>query len=578
MKIFRNLTKRDYFLIALLVCTILVDVYFELKMPEYTSALASSVQTGTAVMDGVIHNGLMMLGCAMVSAISAMFTHVFVSLVSNNFEKNMRRKVFTKVITYSDNEINNFSVASLITRTTNDITQTNMFLSMGLQMLVKAPLMASLAIIKISNADIKWTYATLVCVVVIVITVILTATICIPRFNLIQKLTDRLNNLTRENVSGVRVIRAFNAEGYQRNKFEDNNSDIYKNNVFVGHVTGLISPVMTLSMNALTIAIYWIGALIINSYVGSDTLQFRADTIGNMTAFTSYAMQVVMSFMLLSVTFLILPRVIVSIKRINEVLDTDVSLLDGTKTSSNIKGKVEFKDVDFAYSGEEQHDVLSDISFVANKGETIAIIGATGSGKTSLVNLIPRFYDCTKGKVLIDDIDVKEYELETLRDKISFAFQKAALFKGTVVDNITYGSEEVDLNRVKKALDIAQVDFIDDLEFEISQGATNLSGGQKQRLSIARALYKESEIVIFDDTFSALDYKTDMLVRKGIKENYEDTTIIIIAQRIGTIKNADKILVLDEGRIVGMGKHEELLKNCPVYAEIALSQLNKEEL
>ncbi|MBR3228395.1 MAG: ABC transporter ATP-binding protein [Erysipelotrichaceae bacterium] len=577
MKLFKNLNKRDWLMILLVAITVMGDVYFELKMPEFTAALTATAQAGRAVMSDVMYNGLRMLGCVFASTICNMITFVLVSLVANNFERNLRKLVFNKVIAYSDNEINRFSVASLITRTTNDITQTNMFLGMGLQLLFKAPLMAGLAIVKISNADLKWTTATLICVVLIVMTVVVTAVICIPRFQLIQKLTDRLNNLSRENISGVRVIRAFNAEKYQAEKFAGVNNDIYRNNVFTGRVTGLIGPVMTISMNCLTMAIYWIGALIINSISGSDALAQRAVTVGNMTAFTSYAMQVIMSFMLLSMTFLILPRVIVSMNRINEVLETEISLTDGEGKKSSVRGKIEFRDVDFSYGGDE-HDVLNDITFTAEQGETVAIIGATGSGKTTLVDLIPRFYDADKGKVLIDDIDVRDYELKTLRDKISFAFQKAALFKGTVLDNITYGCTEKDEERVHKALHIAQVDFIDDLNFEISQGATNLSGGQKQRLSIARALYKQSEIIIFDDTFSALDYKTDMLVRKGIAENYKDVTVLIVAQRIGTIKNADRIIVLDEGRIVGIGKHQELLKDCPVYAEIALSQLSEEEL
>ena len=577
MKIFKNLTRRDVIFIFLMIITILSDVYFELKMPEYTSKLATSVQSGTAIMQEVLDNGLKMLGCALCSTLSSVLTFIFVSFISNNFEKNLRSKVFNKVVNYSDTEINKFSVASLITRTTNDIAMTNMLLGMGLQLLVKAPVMAVSAILKISNADIKWTYATISVVAVIVLTIIITALIAMPRFNIIQKLTDKLNNITRENISGVRVIRAFNAQNYQRNKFEKNNDDIYKNHVFTGKVTGLIMPVMTIGINGLTLAIYFIGAMIINSYTGTNMIIERAATIGNMTAFTSYVMQVIMSFMLLSATFLFMPRVAVSIKRINEVLDQDISLNSGDLKENGVKGEIEFKDVDFSYNAKE-NDVLNDISFKANKGETIAIIGATGSGKTSLVNLIPRFYDVNKGKVLVDGIDVRDYDLVSLRDKISFAFQKAALFKGSVIDNITYGSEDVDVDRVNKALDIAKVDFIDDLNFEIAQGATNLSGGQKQRLSIARALYKQSEILIFDDTFSALDYKTDMLVRKGIKENFEDTTVIIVAQRIGTIKNADKIIVLDEGRIVGIGKHEELLKDCAVYKEIALSQLNKEEL
>jgi len=415
--------------------------------------------------------------------------------------------------------------------------------------------------------------------------------ICMPRFKKIQKLTDDINNVTRENIAGVRVVRAFNAEQYQQSKFENINQDITHNHLFTSRTMGLMMPVMTLVMNGLMLAIYWIGAILINNVSSSINpgiaIVERIAIIGNMTAFTQYALQVVMSFMMLTFIFIVFPRTIVSARRILEVLKTEATIKDGSDNSkTEIVGEIEFKNVSFSYNNDNNDDnsekVLKNISFNVKKGETLAIIGATGSAKSTLINLIPRFYDVSDGEVIVDGKNVKDYAENELRSKIAVASQKAVLFKGTIKDNITYGSKDIDLDRINKVIEISQSKFIGELEkgieSEVAQGGTNFSGGQKQRLSIARALYKNAEIIIFDDTFSALDYKTDMMVRKSIKENLKDVTTIIVAQRIGTIKNADQIIVLDNGKIVGKGTHEELLKNCEVYKEIALSQLSKEEL
>lgn len=463
--------------------------------------------------------------------------------------------------------------------------QVQNFMAMGVQLLFKAPIMAIWAICKISTSNIKWTTAVLIGVVIMVICVAILVGVCLPRFRKIQKLTDDLNNVMRENVAGVRVVRAYNAEDYQEQKFEKVNDDITKNNLFASRSMGIMSPLITLIMNVLVLSIYWIGAILINDIplTSEASVLERVGVVGNMTAFSQYALQVVMAFMMLIVIFIILPRTIISARRISEVLKTNPSMSFGDVTQSQNQGEIEFRNVCFSYpDSSEGEKVLTDISFKVEKGQTLAIIGATGSAKTSLINLIPRLYDVSNGEVLVDGVDVRDYDEKVLRDKISVASQKAVLFKGSIKDNITYGAKEYDEKKLCDAIQISQSNFINDLEdgvqHEVAQGGTNFSGGQKQRISIARAIYKDAEIMIFDDTFSALDYKTDMLVRKAIKEKLGDKTIIIVAQRIGTIKDCDQIIVLDEGKIAGIGTHTQLLENCNVYKEIALSQLSKEEL
>lgn len=582
----KNLKVKDIFLIAISVGLIVVQVWLELKMPEYTAKLTTLVQSENAVMSEVWKNGGLMLACAGASLVAAIICSILISNVASSFSRTLREKLFNKITDFSDAEMKKFSIPSLITRTTNDVVQVQNFMAMGVQLLFKAPIMAVWAICKISTTNIKWTTAVLISVAIVVVCVCILIGVCFPRFKKIQKLTDDLNNVIRENVSGVRVVRAFNAEDYQEKKFKKINDDITKNNLYTSRAMGFMSPVMTLVMNGLTLAIYWIGALLINDISLSDmaSIESRIAVVGNMAAFTQYALQVIMAFMMLIVIFIILPRTMVSGNRIAEVLRSDSSIKSGDgRFDCDKTGEVEFKNVSFAYPDScEDEMALKNISFKVEKGQTLAIIGATGSAKTTLINLIPRFYDASYGEVLVDGKNVKECNEQELRDKISIASQKAVLFKGSVKENITYGNKVVDNDRIEKAIDISQSNFVYDLDkgvdSEVAQGGTNFSGGQKQRLSIARALYKDAEIVIFDDTFSALDYKTDMLIRKSIKNNLNDKTIIIVAQRIGTIKDADKIIVLDEGKIVGEGTHMELLDKCEIYKEIALSQLSKEEL
>ena len=584
--LFKYLKKKDWLLIAVSVFFIVCQVWLELKMPDYTAKLTTIVQNGTAQMKEVWINGGLMLACAGGSLVSAVICSILISRVASSFSLTLRDELFKKISSFSNAEMKKFSVPSLITRTTNDVVQMQNFMAMGVQLLFKAPIMAVWAICKISATNIKWTTAVIISVAIIVVCIGILVGICLPRFKKIQKLTDEINNVTRENISGVRVVRAFNAENYQENKFEKVNNNITKTNLFTSRAMGFLSPIMTLVMNGLTLSIYWIGAILINNIAltGEAAIAERITVVGNMTAFTSYAMQVVMAFMMLIMIFIILPRTIVSGNRIAEVLKTQPSIVGGdyvTQTRGN--GELEFRNVSFSYDDSDNDEkALSNISFKVEKGQTLAIIGATGSGKSTLINLIPRFCDATSGEILVDGINVKDYSEKALRDKIAIASQKAVLFKGTIKENITFGSDIVDEERIHKALKISQSDFVNELdlgiESQVAQGGTNFSGGQKQRLSLARASYKNAEINIFDDTFSALDYKTDMLVRKAINENLIDSTNIIIAQRIGTIKDADKILVLDEGKIVGAGTHQELLENCGIYKEIALSQLSKEEL
>lgn len=578
----KYLKKKDWVCILLVVGLIVLQVWLDLTMPDYTSKLSTAVSSGNVGMNDVWKNGGMMLLCALGSMCSAICCGFLCARIAASFAKTLRLKLFSQVSTFSNVEMNRFTTPSLITRTTNDVVQMQNFIAMGMQVSIKAPILAIWAICKISSTSIAWTSATIVCVAVIVVMVGILVGLCYPKFKRIQKLTDSLNDVTRENVSGVRVVRAFNAEDYQEEKFEAVNTKIMKNQLFTSKTMGLMMPVMNLCMNGLTLAIYWIGAYLIHDE--PDVLG-RYELIGNMTAFTQYALQVVMAFMMLIMIFIILPRTVVSAGRIKEVLQTKPSIVDGSYANTPEKtGEIEFKNVSFAYS-DGSNVAVKDINLKINRGETVAFIGATGSGKSTIIHLISRFYDVTGGEVLIDGINVRDYKIEDLRNKISIASQKAVLFKGDVKSNITYGVNEPvadDDEKIRKSLEIAQANFVLETEkglhSDVAQGGTNFSGGQKQRLSIARTIFKDSEIMIFDDSFSALDYKTDMLVRKGIKENLTDTTIIIVAQRIGTIKNADKIIVMDEGKIAGIGRHEELLETCAVYKEIALSQLSKEEL
>ena len=580
-KILKKLELKDWISMIFVVGLIVLQVWLDLKMPDYTMQLTASVSGKSVTMSDVWYNGGMMLVCAFGSMVATFICGFLISRIASSFAKRLRHELFRKTTSFSSNEMKKFSVPSLITRTTNDVTQVQMFISIGLQLLIKAPTTAIWAITKISSTSIEWTMATLITVVIIVSLVGIIVGLVLPKFKKIQKLTDNLNDATRENISGVRVVRAFNAESYQERKFEKANSDLTKNQLFTMKATGLLMPVMTICMNGLTLAIYWIGAILVNRAEIAE----RAMVIGNMTAFTQYALQVVMAFMMLIMVFIFLPRAIVSARRINEVLDTKNKIIEGVGVTENqVEGEVEFKNVTFRYA-DGSGDVFSDVTFKAQKGETIAIIGATGSGKTTLIELIPRFIDATAGEVLVDGVNVKDYKLEELQNKVAVVSQKACLFKGDIKSNITYGSDEEvadDDPRIKRAIDISQSKFVNKLEntlhSEVAQGGTNFSGGQKQRLSIARAVFKDAEIMIFDDSFSALDYKTDMLVRKKIKEQLSEKTVFIVAQRIGTIRHADKILVLDDGKIVGEGRHEELIKSCPVYKEIALSQLSKEEL
>lgn len=586
INLFKYIKKKDWFFIIIAIGFIVVQVWLELKMPDYTKELTKIVQSGTNTMTEVWKNGGMMLLCAAGSMVSAIICSYFISQGASSFSMTLREELFKRITSFSNVEMNQFSTPSLITRTTNDVVQMQNFMAMGVQLLFKAPIMAIWAICKISATDVRWTLATIICVFIIVICVGILIALCLPRFKKIQKLTDELNDRTRENISGVRVVRAFNAEAYQTQKFENVNDTITKTNLFTSKAMGLLSPIMNVCMNGLMIAIYFIGAILINAITSNDfnnVVLERVNVIGNMTAFSQYAIQVVMAFMMLIMIFIILPRTIVSGNRIYEVLKTKPSITDGKQENSLEKegGEVEFRNVSFSYN-KDSLPTISNISFHVKKGETLAIIGATGSGKSTIIHLIPRFYDATSGEVLVNGINVLDYKVKDLRNLVAIASQKAALFKGTIKDNITYGSSTIDQERMDMALDIAKADFVKDLEqgvdSMVAQGGSNFSGGQKQRISIARAVYKNAPIIIFDDTFSALDYKTDMLVRKKIKENLKDTTVIIIAQRIGTIMNADKIVVLDEGKIVGMGTHEQLLQSCSIYQEIALSQLSKEEL
>ena len=581
-KLFKNFSKKDFIFIALAILFIAGQVGLELKMPEYMSTITRLVQTEGSEMGEILQNGALMLLCAFGSLISTIIASWFVSNVGADFTYIVRKKIFDKVETLGVNEIKKFSTASLITRTTNDVTQVRMVITMGANMLIRAPMSAIWAIAKIHGKSWEWSTAVSIAVVIMLATVITVMMVVIPRFKVIQKLTDKLNGVTRENLTGIRVVRAFNAEKYQEHKFDQTNTEVSDTIRFVDRVLSVMSPMMYLVMNGITLTIYLIGAFLISQSIMSEKLTVFSD----MVVFSTYAMHVIMSFLMVAMIFMLIPRAQVSAERINEVLDEDITIKDGSFDDDTAEvGTVEFRNVSFKYPDAEEY-LLKDISFRAEKGQTVAFIGSTGSGKSTLINLVPRFYDVTDGAVFVDGVNVKDYQQKALHQKLGYIPQKAVIFSGTVTSNIAYGESKngkPSERKIQQAAKVAQAKtFIEKLDKQynahIAQAGTNISGGQKQRLAIARAVARDPEIYIFDDSFSALDYKTDSALRQALKDYTKDATSLIVAQRIGTIMHADQILVLDKGRCVGHGTHKELMKNCEVYKEIALSQLTKEEL
>ena len=583
LKLLKNLNKKDWIYASICASLVVVQVWLELKMPDYMSNITQLVQTRGASMSDILREGGYMLLCAFGSLVSACIVGYFAAGIAASFSKRTRRELFTKVETLDMEDVKKFSVSSLITRTTNDIGQIQMLISMGLQLMIKVPITAVWAITKILGKSIEWSAATAVAVIMLLITIVTIMAIVMPKFKIVQALIDKVNSVTRENLTGIRVVRAFNAEDYQEEKFEEINSKLTNQQMFNQKAFNVLSPIMNLVMHGLSLAIYFIGAILIkDALLGEKIVLF-----GDMIVFSSYAMQVIMSFLMLAMIFMMIPRASVSAKRINEVLNTNITIKDGHLTTNikDIKGTVEFKNVSFKYPDADEY-ILEDISFKANTGETVAFIGSTGSGKSTLINLIPRFYDVTEGEILINGVNVKDYSEEYLHNIIGYVPQKAVLFSGTIESNIAYGSSKsgkLNDKKIEEALKVSQAyEFVSKLEDKekshIAQGGTNVSGGQKQRLSIARIIVRNPEIYIFDDSFSALDYKTDATLRKELKKYTKDATSLIVAQRIGTILHADKIIVLDKGRCVGVGTHKELMKKCKVYKEIALSQVSKEEL
>ena len=580
LKQLRYLSKKDWVL-AIVSCVFVVcNVYCELAIPDYMQDIIVIIKSNGTINE-ILLNGLYMLGFAVGSVASIVIAKFFSTRVAVGLGRTLRSKVYDKVISFSDAEIKHFSTASLITRTTNDVTQVQNVVAMGMTLLVKAPVMSIMAIVKIVNINMAWSLTTASAVVLILITLLIIVFVALPRFKRVQLLTDNLNRVTREGLTGARVVRAFNAEKYQEEKFAKANNEIAGNHLFISKVMSLIDPTMTIVMNGLPLSIYIIGSILIYNANAFDKLSIFA----NMSVFSAYAIQIIMSFIALIMIFMSLPRAQVSARRINEVLDKQSSIDDGKGTDLPIKtGEIQFVNVGFKYPDAEEY-VLHDINFKVKQGETVAFIGSTGSGKSTLINLVPRIYDATEGQVIVDGVNVKDYTIEQLNNKIGYIAQKAILFSGTVKSNITLGFKEGEKPteaNVEKAIEVSQAKFVYDLPegvySRIDQGGKNVSGGQKQRISIARALARNPEILIFDDSFSALDYKTDKALREALREKAKDTTCLIVAQRIGTIKNADKIFVLDKGTIVGEGTHAELMENCKIYKEIALSQLSKEEL
>lgn len=581
LKLFRNLTKKDICLFLVAVVFIVLGVNLELTMPDYMSKITMLVQTEGSKMSEILLNGGYMLACAFGSMLISILVGYLIARVTSDFSLNTRNKLFNKVLSMGMQDVKAFNTSSLITRTTNDITQLEMVLGMGMQLLIKAPVTAVIAVTKILNKNWQWSLATGIAVVVLLTTIGILTVIVMPKFKIVQKLIDKLNGVTRENLTGIRVVRAFNAEEYQEGKFNDVNNRLTNQQLFNQRTFSIMQPMMYLVMHVLSMSIYFMGAFLIAESAMADKLTIFSE----MVVFSSYAMQVIMSFLMIAMIITIMPRANVSANRINEVLDTVDSILDGNVKKGNEEGTVEFKHVYFKYPNAEEY-VLEDISFKANKGDVVAFIGSTGSGKSTLINLVPRFYDVTSGEVLVDGVNVKDYDQNSLHNILGYVPQKAVMFNGSVKYNVSYGENgrgKKNNKLIEEAIKVAQAeDFVtkmdDGYDSHIAQGGTNVSGGQKQRLAIARAIARKPEIYIFDDSFSALDYKTDSVLRKELKKYTKDATSLIVAQRIGTILYADKIIVLDEGKCVGMGTHKELLKNCEVYREIALSQLSKEEL
>lgn len=583
IKLLKKMGKREVLMAVLCALLVLGQVYFDLTLPDYMTDLTMMLNTAGSETSDILNVGLKMLGCTLASAALAIGCGYLSAKTASGFSYTVREKLFNHVMDMGSEEMQDFSIPSLITRTTNDITQIQMIVSMGLQVIIKSPIMAVWAVIKILGKNWELSAVTAAFVVVICVFVLAVMATCIPRFRIVQKLTDKINRVARENLTGINVVHAFNAEKYQNDKFDVPSKEMMNTQLKNQRMFALMMPVMNIGMNGLTLAIYWLGAVLIQQ-IALTAVQDRITLFSNVVVFSTYATYVVMSFMMLVMIFMMLPAAQVSAERINEVLERDVNIKEGSVSEGREQGTVEFKNVSFRYPHASE-DELSNISFKINKGQTLAIIGATGSGKTTLISLIPRFYDATAGEVLVDGVNVKNYKFDTLYDKLGYVTQKAVLFAGSIRENVFFGESatpETD-EELKNAIELSQAEeFVDKLpdgtEHMISQMGRNVSGGQKQRLSIARALSRKPEILVFDDSFSALDYKTDAKLREGLNEKLKDTTKIIVAQRISTIRHADKIIVLDRGEAVGMGTHEELMKNCDVYKEIALSQLSAAEL
>ena len=586
LRILKHLRWKEWLLVAACVVLIVGQVQLDLALPDYMSEITRLVQTEGSQMSDILLAGGKMLLCALGSMLLTVCTTFFTAQIASRFSARLRGEMYRKVVGFSNEEINRFSTASLITRTTNDISQLQMFFSFGMQSLIKAPIMAFIAVGKISTKSWEWSLLTGGVIAFVCVLLVFIMFYAVPRMKKMQTLTDNLNRITRENLTGLQVVRAYNAENYQEGKFAKANEEMTRNSQQANIAMSVMNPGMNLAMNGLTLGIYWIGAALISaiSLTSPAAMMERIGLFSDMVVFMQYAMQVIMAFLMLVMIFVMLPRVTVSASRVNEVLDTKARIVDGRETQGKpgMKGEIEFRDVSFRYP-DADGDAIHHISFTAHHGQTVALIGATGCGKSSIINLIPRLYDATSGQVLVDGVDVRDYTQDALRGKIGFVPQKAFLFSGTVSSNVGYGEENASAEVVRKAVAIAQAaEFVESPEVgysgTVAQGGSNFSGGQKQRLSIARAVARDPEILVFDDSFSALDYKTDRALRQALRQQTSSTTNIIVAQRIGTIRDADCILVIEDGAIVGKGTHRELMESCKVYQEIAYSQLSKEEL